>query len=132
MMTTAQMIAGLRDTLQRLESIAKRTDPDRRRELIDARRIVIQQLWQLKSHASGPACAADPALKQELAKQVSTIWREIALIQASWPATTLDRYANDYRLAMRKTKATIDAFLAWAGRNIPPVPASPREPRNVS
>jgi len=58
--------------------------------------------------------------------------REVALIQASWPATTLDQYASDYRLAMRKTKATIDAFLAWAGRNIPPGPASPREPRNVS
>ena len=130
---TAGMIAGLQDTHRQLGSILRRTDPDRRRELICVRRTMIQQLWQLKSHASGPECSIDSALKQELAKRVSAIWGEVALIQATWPAATLDQHAGEHYAATRKTKATFDDFFQWAEKHIiPSLNRTPGKLRNVS
>lgn len=132
MNATAELIARLHDTDQRLVSIFRRTDPDRRRELITVRRAMIGQLWELKRHASGPDCHIDPALKQELAKRVSALWGEVALIQVTWPAATIDQYASEHHAATRKTKATLDDFFAWASRNIYPGSSSQQALRKVS
>jgi len=133
MNATIELIARLHDTDRRLVSIFSRTDPDRRRELIGIRRAMIGQLWELKRHASGPDCHIDPALKQELAKRVSALWGEVALIQATWPAATIDQYASEHRAATRKTKATLDDLFVWADRNIRPRPSrSPQDLRKVS
>lgn len=132
MNATTDMIARLHDTDRQLVSIFSRTDPDRRRELITARRAMITQLWELKRHASGPDCRIEPVLKQELVKRVTALWGEVALVQATWPAATIDQYANEHRAATRKTKATLDDLFAWASRNIRPGSSSPQERRKVS
>lgn len=132
MIRTAELIVGLQNTLQQLGSILKRIDRDRRRELIGVRRMIIQQLWELKRHASGPECRIDPVLKQELAKRAWAIWEEIALVQATWPAATIDQYADEHHAATRKTKAAVDEFFQWVDRHFPPATSGMQELRKVS
>lgn len=133
MNATAGMIAGLHDSCRKVESIIARRDPGRRRELIDIRRIMIGQLWALKHHAAGPECRVDPALSRELAKRISVIWADVALVQASWPASSLDQYATEHYAATRKLKAAYDDFFRWANKYIGAAPSGfPLLPDKVS
>jgi len=133
MNATAQMIAGIYDSCQKVESIIARRDPGRRRELIDIRRIMIKQLWALKHHAAGPECRIDPTLSQELAKRISVIWADQALVQASWPASSLDLYATEHYAATRKLKAAYDDFFRWTNKYIGAVPSRvARQSRKIS
>lgn len=129
---TAEQIARLHDTIRRLMDVFRGTDPGRRRILTGERRLVMQQLWELKRHASGPDCRLDPAVKQDLAKRVSAILHEIAIIQATWPTVTLDQNVNEYRAATRKTKFAIEEFFRWTGRHIPSAAHVPEGLRRVS
>ena len=108
----------LGDIYQRFVDIRMRKDPERKRDLVIARRHLSEDLGALESYVrENHGMIADAAIEQDFRKRLSRLRSAIAYHQASWPAVRIDEDPGGYRLTSIEFSDVFREFLEWGKRN---------------
>ena len=108
-------INALEATLGELNRIARRSDADRKRDLVAMRRILSERIGMLPDAATQPGAPfADPPLSDEFQARFSKMRSAVALHQATWSVVLIDDAPDSYRASAAHATATTRDFILWA------------------
>jgi hypothetical protein len=94
-----------------LAAIAKRTDPERRSELIRVRRNLSDHIGRMRD--VGSRAFADPLLADEFRSRLSSVLTVVSMHQARWPAVAIDEDEATYRTSASAAAVSNRAFIDW-------------------
>jgi hypothetical protein len=94
-----------------LAAIAKRTDPERRSELIKLRRSLSDHIGRMRD--VGSRAFTDTVLTDEFRSRLSTVLNVVSMHQANWPAVAIDEREATYRDSAAAVAASNRAFIEW-------------------
>tara|TARA_R110000787_G_scaffold195982_1_gene307298 strand:+ start:1153 stop:1527 length:375 start_codon:yes stop_codon:yes gene_type:complete len=109
----------LGEIYQRLVDIRMRKDPERKRDLVIARRLLSQELGALESYVrENRGVIENATIEQDFRKRLSRLRSTIAYHQASWPAVRIDEDPGGYRITSIEFSDVFREFLEWGKRSI--------------
>lgn len=107
------------DTERSLIAIGKRTDPQRKFDLVQHRRKFAEQMGQVSQAIDGDlALQRRPEMVMEMNSRLSAFRFAISQHQASWPAVRIDEDAVAYAESARGTYAKSDQFWNWCSEHL--------------
>ena len=102
------------DIERNLIAIGKRTDPERKWDLVQQRRRFAEQMGQVSQLiAADAALQRQPEMVMQMNSRLSDFRFAIGQHQASWPAVRIDEDARAYAESARGTYAKSDQFWEW-------------------
>jgi hypothetical protein len=114
-------LAALQDIQDSLASIAHRTDPERRFELVQLRKRLAKQIAVV-----GSACerlfATQADRQAEFRRLYSAMRSATALHQAEWPAVRLNEVDHLYRESASRAREANQIFASWLAAQLGPEP----------
>lgn len=117
MVSIAAQFSELAQTYHRFLDIRARRDPDRKRDLVAARRDLSAQLAALEETVkTGQNGEIDPLVKREFGIRLSRLRTASAYHQASWPAVRIDEDPDGYQATSIDAANAFRDFLDWANR----------------
>jgi len=113
--------AQVRDEVDRLEhvqaelaGIASRTDEERKRELINLRRKLSEQIARLGQVAERFFSASgNPELLKQFRQNYTNMRSKAATHQANWPAIRLEEADEEYQRSARAVREANRALVGW-------------------
>ncbi|MEZ5655606.1 MAG: hypothetical protein R3E04_06945 [Sphingobium sp.] len=115
-----QQLTLLEETYRKFADIGWRKDEERKRDLVETRRNLSEQLLDLERYVTDvSAPLMEASLKREFGARLSKLRSEIAYHQATWPAVRLEEEPAEYRRATQQVEATFRDFIQWGGRSLP-------------
>ncbi|MBO9671306.1 MAG: hypothetical protein J7485_12390 [Sphingobium sp.] len=107
------------DTERSLIAIGKRTDPERKFDLVQHRRKFAEQMGHVSQMIDQDgALQRRPDMVMEMNSRLSAFRFAIGQHQASWPAVRIDEDAHAYAESARGTYAKSDQFWNWCSENL--------------
>ena len=108
----------LGEIYQRLVDIRMRKDPERKRDLVIARRLLSEELGALESYVrENRGVIENSVIEQDFRKRLSHLRSTISYHQASWPAVRIDEDPGGYRLTSIEFSDIFREFLEWGKRS---------------
>ncbi|MEI9852131.1 MAG: hypothetical protein WDN24_16235 [Sphingomonas sp.] len=106
---------ALERTLHDIELVARRSDAERKRDLIVQRRLLAERMTAVQqlAHAPGSPFAREPEAL-EFHRQFSKMRSAVALHQATWSVVLIDDAPQEYLDSSRSASDAVRAFLLWA------------------
>ncbi len=118
METIARQLSLLEGTLNIFRDINLRTDPERKRDLVAARRILSERLGGLEGMISDmDERTIPPETVREFRKRLGYLRTAIAYHQALWPAVRIDEDPEEYRRTAEKPSQAFREFIDWGYSN---------------
>ncbi|MBO9580665.1 MAG: hypothetical protein J7498_07210 [Sphingobium sp.] len=107
------------DAERDLIAIGKRTDPERKFDLVQHRRKFVEQMGLVSQMIDRDgALQRRPEMVMEMNSRLSAFRFAIGQHQASWPAVRIDDDAAAYAESARGTYAKADRFWDWCSENL--------------
>lgn len=107
------------DTERSLIAIGKRTDPQRKFDLVQHRLKFAKQMGQISQAIEGDfALQRRPDMAMEMTSRLSAFRFAISQHQASWPAVRIDEDPAAYAESARGTYAKSDRFWDWCSEHL--------------
>lgn len=107
------------DTERSLIAIGKRTDPERKLDLVQHRVKFARQMGQISQAIDGDfALQRRPEMAMEMTSRLSAFRFAIGQHQASWPAVRIDEDKIAYAESARGTYAKSDRFWDWCSEHL--------------
>lgn len=107
------------DTERDLIAIGRRTDPQRKFDLVQHRLRFARQMGQVSQAIDGDfALQRRPEMAMEMTSRLSAFRFAIGQHQASWPAVRIDEDAVAYAESARGTYAKSDQFWHWCSEHL--------------
>lgn len=107
------------DTERNLIAIGKRTDPQRKFDLVQHRVKFAEQMGQVSQLIDREtALQHRPEMVMEMNGRLSAFRFAISQHQASWPAVRIDEDAAAYAESARGTYAKADQFWNWCSEHL--------------
>lgn len=107
------------DTERNLIAIGKRTDPERKFDLVQHRRKFAEQMGKVSQFIDQDAALQRrPEMVMEMNSRLSAFRFAISQHQASWPAVRIDEDVHAYAESARGTYAKSDQFWIWCSEHL--------------
>ena len=107
------------DTERNLVAISKRTDPERKVDLVQHRRKFAEQMGQVSELIDREkALQHHPDMVMEMNGHLSAFRFAISQHQASWPAVRIDEDIAAYAESAHGTHAKADRFWDWCSEHL--------------
>lgn len=107
------------DIERNLIAIGKRSDPERKLDLVQWRRKFAEQMGQVgQLIEQEQALQRRPDMAMEMTSRLSAFRFAIGQHQASWPAVRIDEDARAYAESARGTYAKSDIFWDWCNAHL--------------
>lgn len=120
MQAIAQQFGLLGQIYHQFIDISKRDDPQRRQDLVTARRVLQERLLQLEvivKEALGHV--PDAELSREFSTRLTQLRSSLAYHQGSWPAVLIDEDKEGYRASFDEVQQVFADFLIWGKKSFP-------------
>jgi len=107
------------DTERSLIAIGRRTDPERKFDLVQHRRKFAEQMGHIGQLIDEEAALQRrPEMAMEMTSRLSAFRFAIGQHQASWPAVRIDEDAQAYAESARGTYVKSDLFWTWCNAHL--------------
>jgi len=114
MQSVSQQLILLEQIADQLRAITLRSDPDRKKELVVARRTLMEQLSLLQKIVESESPGGhDSDFMTEFGRQLAQLRTTTARFQAEWPAVSLDENPSGYAEAAKGAGQSLRGFIAW-------------------
>lgn len=114
MQTVSQQLILLEHIADRLRAITSRTDPERKKELVGARRALMDQLSRFQEVVESTDIAdRSSEFTTEFGRRLAQLRTATARFQAEWPAVIIDDDPLRYAEAAKGAGQSLRDFIAW-------------------
>ena len=107
-------IAQFEAIIAEMKEISRRSDSERRGELVRLRRALSNQVMLVReAGATTFGDAIDDPLAREFRLRLSAVLSAIALHQANWPAVSIDEGSDAFRASSANVAQVNASFVGW-------------------
>lgn len=113
MQAISQQLVLLEGIAARLRVISARTDPERKKDLVVARRDLMDQLSQIEQIVKTQPSDDISSPVGDFGKRLASLRTSTARFQAEWPAVTIDDDSSRYAREAGAIGQLLRDFIAW-------------------